>query len=87
MNSCHEEGVRDRNRARIEAADPADPAHFISTLFFPISSQCRSRGIGMMLGKTNGKGHLQVWKGCGAAVSDEMLSHGGGWLHPAFGRK
>eukprot|EP00757_Euglenozoa_sp_SAG-D1_P005959 gene5959-biopygen13435 len=23
MNSCHEEGVRDRNRAAIEAADPA----------------------------------------------------------------
>eukprot|EP00757_Euglenozoa_sp_SAG-D1_P025111 gene25112-biopygen10414 len=23
MNSCHEEGVRDRNRAGIEAADPA----------------------------------------------------------------
>eukprot|EP00757_Euglenozoa_sp_SAG-D1_P026682 gene26682-biopygen17142 len=22
MNSCHEEGVRDRNRAGIEAADP-----------------------------------------------------------------
>eukprot|EP00757_Euglenozoa_sp_SAG-D1_P010938 gene10939-biopygen3072 len=24
--------------------------------------------------KTNGKAHLKVWKGCGAAVSDEMLS-------------
>eukprot|EP00757_Euglenozoa_sp_SAG-D1_P007981 gene7981-biopygen14450 len=23
MNSCHEEGVRDRSRAGIEAADPA----------------------------------------------------------------
>eukprot|EP00757_Euglenozoa_sp_SAG-D1_P026846 gene26846-biopygen17435 len=23
MNSCHEEGVRDQNRAGIEAADPA----------------------------------------------------------------
>eukprot|EP00757_Euglenozoa_sp_SAG-D1_P026928 gene26928-biopygen17507 len=23
MNSCHEEGVRNRNRAGIEAADPA----------------------------------------------------------------
>eukprot|EP00757_Euglenozoa_sp_SAG-D1_P017040 gene17040-biopygen4842 len=23
MNTCHEEGVRDRNRAGIEAADPA----------------------------------------------------------------
>eukprot|EP00757_Euglenozoa_sp_SAG-D1_P027054 gene27054-biopygen17619 len=23
MNSCHEEGVRDRKRAGIEAADPA----------------------------------------------------------------
>eukprot|EP00757_Euglenozoa_sp_SAG-D1_P002543 gene2543-biopygen11528 len=23
MNSCHEEGVHDRNRAGIEAADPA----------------------------------------------------------------
>eukprot|EP00757_Euglenozoa_sp_SAG-D1_P026844 gene26844-biopygen17433 len=23
MNSCHEEGVRDRNRAGTEAADPA----------------------------------------------------------------
>eukprot|EP00757_Euglenozoa_sp_SAG-D1_P026118 gene26118-biopygen14166 len=23
MNSCHEEGVRDRNRAAIEAPDPA----------------------------------------------------------------
>eukprot|EP00757_Euglenozoa_sp_SAG-D1_P026237 gene26237-biopygen15160 len=26
--------------------------------------------------KTNGKGHLKVWEGWGAAVSDEMLSHG-----------
>eukprot|EP00757_Euglenozoa_sp_SAG-D1_P026278 gene26278-biopygen15489 len=25
MNSCHEEGVRDRYRAGIEAADPASP--------------------------------------------------------------
>eukprot|EP00757_Euglenozoa_sp_SAG-D1_P016409 gene16408-biopygen499 len=32
MNSCHEEGVRDRNRARTEAADPAAsiPARFRS---------------------------------------------------------
>eukprot|EP00757_Euglenozoa_sp_SAG-D1_P012605 gene12605-biopygen3430 len=26
MNSCHEEGVHDRNRAGIEAADPARSA-------------------------------------------------------------
>eukprot|EP00757_Euglenozoa_sp_SAG-D1_P026808 gene26808-biopygen17391 len=26
MNSCHEEGLRDRNRAGIEAADPALPS-------------------------------------------------------------
>eukprot|EP00757_Euglenozoa_sp_SAG-D1_P026323 gene26323-biopygen15820 len=26
--------------------------------------------------KTNGQGHLKVWKGWGAGVSDEMLSHG-----------
>eukprot|EP00757_Euglenozoa_sp_SAG-D1_P026095 gene26095-biopygen13874 len=27
MNSCHEEGVRDRNRAGIEAADPITSLH------------------------------------------------------------
>eukprot|EP00757_Euglenozoa_sp_SAG-D1_P010130 gene10130-biopygen15457 len=32
------------------------------------------RGIGMILGKQA----IKVWKGWGAAVSDEMLSHGVG---------
>eukprot|EP00757_Euglenozoa_sp_SAG-D1_P023753 gene23753-biopygen9611 len=38
--------------------------------------------------KTNGKGHLKVWEGWGAAVSDEMLSHGvgGGIRHLAGSR-
>ena len=57
MNSCHEEGVRDRNRAGIEAADPARDRH---------------------IGKTKGKGHLKVWEGWGAAVSDLVLGHGMG---------
>eukprot|EP00757_Euglenozoa_sp_SAG-D1_P019023 gene19023-biopygen5799 len=66
-------------QAGIEAADPA----------FLIFSQCRSRaarGIVMPGKQTELKGHLKVWEGWGAAVSDEMLSHGVGWLHPAFGR-
>eukprot|EP00757_Euglenozoa_sp_SAG-D1_P026140 gene26140-biopygen14311 len=31
MNSCHEEGVRHWNRARIEAADPAIHSPLAST--------------------------------------------------------
>eukprot|EP00757_Euglenozoa_sp_SAG-D1_P019362 gene19362-biopygen6021 len=29
MNSCHEEGARDRNRAGIEAADPLERHHHL----------------------------------------------------------
>eukprot|EP00757_Euglenozoa_sp_SAG-D1_P007511 gene7511-biopygen14210 len=33
MNSCHEEGVRNQNRAGIEAADPAGSAALIPARF------------------------------------------------------
>eukprot|EP00757_Euglenozoa_sp_SAG-D1_P013621 gene13621-biopygen345 len=49
MNSCHEEGVRDRNRAEIKAADPARsagsaasiPARFHTCLFSASNSNSK----------------------------------------------
>ena len=34
--------------------------------------------INRHIGKTKGKGHLKVWEGWGAAVSDLVLGHGMG---------
>eukprot|EP00757_Euglenozoa_sp_SAG-D1_P012879 gene12879-biopygen3494 len=65
MNSCHKQGVRDRNRAGI-----------MECWRWEAGLMWVMRGVARDVWKT--KGHLKVWKGCGVAVSNEMLSHGMG---------
>eukprot|EP00757_Euglenozoa_sp_SAG-D1_P018215 gene18215-biopygen5292 len=57
MKSCHDEGVRDRNRAGIEATDPKNRRNKVNMKFGWDRHYVR---------KT--KGHLKVWNGWGTVL-------------------